>query len=366
GGGGTSGGGSGTAANAKDTFTGSFTIDGKSYNTLVMDGNENSGTAIFSGPGGVFTANYQKQASNAAYADNARVVVHTFEGTYILTSDGNNHITVTFTNDYIDANGDTIPASGRGSRDDGVIVLPYVTVSAQNEGIQFIVTKPKTEAFKNGFQNIIIWRNDTAGGGTHASLDIWNNNYNNDSYTFIYPLVEKDKKYTFTVQLEPRTPQLTNNRDNENYERLEITAKGGVGDVLPLGFNKNAVCTASYSEGRPHVSISNHQVPSASNITAVQTNVVFFAGNKDWVANNATIFFLGYTANGLEINDINPPLDWINDFNRLYKQTGKDKFFAQYSFTFHLNNIISGCTGAKWDTTMVESDFVELDPSTLP
>ena len=60
-------------------------------------------------------------------------------------------------------------------------------------------------------------------------------------------------------------------------------------DIVSCDSSPNARCNLSYSAGRPHVSVQNFAVPSGAMIDNVRTHVQFYAGNRDWEADNASI-----------------------------------------------------------------------------
>ena len=89
------------------------------------------------------------------------------------------------------------------------------------------------------------------------------------------------------------------------------------------------------------------------------------------MSDNASICFANYEATGIECDDINPTSEWLNQFHANYKNIGKNVFFAHSCFHFDLVNTIPGNTvEGNWYTRNVcseaRSEFVSLDPSTLP
>ena len=86
----------------------------------------------------------------------------------------------------------------------------------------------------------------------------------------------------------------------------------------------------------------------------VRTYVDFFAGNKDWETNNATVWFNSYLADAIEFKT-NPDNVWVQNFFSALDTTGKDHFFAQYSFYFEIPDCdeVERCTTKAIDSNIV-------------
>lgn len=196
------------------------------------------------------------------------------------------------------------------------VVTPHVAAKAVSSGIQFDITCPTDPCYSQGFGTVLIYRIENDENTTGATLDSW---YKSGTLSFVYPLCEAGEAYRFKVQIEPT--DLNNNRDFQYYEYIDITAKGGIGDINYSNINARKWVTAGYANNAPTVKIENCIPPDAKD---VKTYVAFFAGNGDWETNNATVWFDYYSAPGIEFT-INPDADWINGFTYAINSTGKDR-----------------------------------------
>lgn len=100
------------------TYSGSYTVNGASYNSLMLSGTADSGTATLSGSGGTQSGTYARSTG-------ASVRAISLSGVYILTFSGNT-ITITFNGNSVTFSTGTWAASGTGT-----LVVP---VSGSNSG----------------------------------------------------------------------------------------------------------------------------------------------------------------------------------------------------------------------------------------
>ncbi|MBR3814375.1 MAG: hypothetical protein IKK38_10960 [Spirochaetaceae bacterium] len=269
GGGGGGGSSSGTAANVKSTYTGNFTVNGQSYNTLVMEGTTESGTATFAGSSGSLTGSYSKTTSASAMHSRAA-----FDGSYTITYDAVGNVVMVFTGDSLALNdGSGATASGSGNVSTDVFVAPHVIATAQANGIQFVVLKPTDSSFATGIEEIKIQDNTD----NYVWVQIWNPG-NSSSYSLLWPLCSSGKNYKFEVTIRPMHTDNVH-MGTSYFENIEITAKGGIGN---LDFNKvpgllTTTPTLAYSSGTITFNCPSFNITPAlpSGVAATHSYVLF-------------------------------------------------------------------------------------------
>lgn len=327
GGGGASGGGS-SASTGRSTYSGDFSVGGKSYNTFVMDGNDESGKISLCGTNGFLDGTYQKQATNAAAAIN---------GTFTITFDNGESITITLSSSNISFSSGSIDASGSATVNGDVVVTEYIIATALDNGIQFIIRKPNHPSYATGFGQVII---EATFKATHYPP-------NRDYVSILYPFVDAGQKFNFYYQIDSAT---WNSEACVNGD-IEITARNGVGAIVPNGFNYDTSTVVSYSGGRPHVNVTGGTVPTPSLLPPEIQNQFSGAQNAGiWVGFVAAKtpelgwsdckWLMDYTASNNTYADINPDSNWINMFNANYKnayQQGYQYLSASYYFRCSLN-----------------------------
>ncbi len=99
-------GGSSDDDSGSNTYIGTYTVDGKNYNKLTMDGTGDSGSATMTGSGGTLSGSYSKASS-------ASVRALTLGGTYTISVSGGT-FSATLNNDSITLSGGTKTANGGG------------------------------------------------------------------------------------------------------------------------------------------------------------------------------------------------------------------------------------------------------------
>ncbi|MBR3814286.1 MAG: hypothetical protein IKK38_10515 [Spirochaetaceae bacterium] len=342
GGGGSVGGGSASSA-GKSTYSGDFSVGGKSYNTLVMDGNENSGKISLCGTNGFLDGTYTKQTTNAAAVIN---------GTFTVTFDNGESITITLSDSNISFSNGSINAGGSATVNGEIVVTEYIIATALNNGIQFIIRKPDHPSFANGFGQIFF-----SPGGLQVTVNAPNENY----VSFLYPLVNAGEKYSFYYQIDGDFSYIPYDGNFHTNGDIEITAKGGLGEVVPRGFNwDNTTTVVTYESGRPHVHITGGTIPSFPEMRNIGVWACFFAmrsssvnwgtdsddGSDKWLAD--------YYADNNDYSDINPDSNWINMFNANYKNAyrqGYEYIHVQYGFRCEISNLPAGYSNGQWRIT---------------
>ena len=157
-------GGGGTAistSGSSSTFNGIYTIAGSSYNSLVINGDENSGTATFSGSSGTISGTYARQAVNASVANGLYADIVTFSGTYVITISGGGTIIIIFSGSAVTISAGTTEANGSGtivvvttgSALTGTWVANYEVPCAeggylQDVGVQYILNERDEYVFR--------------------------------------------------------------------------------------------------------------------------------------------------------------------------------------------------------------------------
>ncbi|MCR5763399.1 MAG: hypothetical protein K6G00_08465 [Treponema sp.] len=90
------------------TYSGTYTVNGASYNSLMLSGTADSGTATLTGSGGTQSGTYARSTGASVRA------TISLSGGYILTFSGNT-ITITFNGNSVSFSTGTWPASGTGT-----------------------------------------------------------------------------------------------------------------------------------------------------------------------------------------------------------------------------------------------------------
>ena len=131
GGGGGGGGGGTVSTNSAEetTFNGSYTIAGRSYNSLVMNGSADSGTVTFTGTGGTISGSYVKQTPAAFVAVGKELYadVTIFNGSYVITFSGGGTIIITISGKSVTILTGTTNASGSGTTTTITVSSPTTT-----------------------------------------------------------------------------------------------------------------------------------------------------------------------------------------------------------------------------------------------
>ena len=241
-------------------------------------------------------------------------------------------------------------------------------------GVRFEIHRPSEASYQpdmngNGVGWVAIWRIEEIGEQTYqTTCAVLNHPLNEqESFEVIYPLCEPGEKYLFKVQFDPI--DLNNNRADQRYEFVSIVAEDGIGDIDYSKLRKNRYLKLSFDGEYPRVTLSNCIPPK--NAKNVRTYIDFFAGNKDWETNNATVWIGNYVSDKVDetVNKNSKgtfSFVWINEqemesIKQAVDAYGKDQFFAQYSFLFDLPDTFQ-CSQyvGQWRTVMIESDCVRI------
>lgn len=221
--------------------------------------------------------------------------------------------------------------------------------------------------------------------------------YAGKTYTFVYPLCEPGEKYKFNIGIETTT--INNVTTTLPEEIIIITATDGIGDIDYSNLKSRHI-DLSYDGTKPTVKVLNVIPPEGDN---VKTRIGYYAQNSstesDW--KNDTIWFGDYigdkseTISSTELynakdytypdnpiyyskdNKILTSQDdgktWEEDeeatkecqellatgFSYFLKSTNKSYLFAQYAYTFEVNEM-ENPERYVWRTAILDSDIIKV------
>lgn len=203
--------------------------------------------------------------------------------------------------------------------------------------------------------------------------------YAGKTYTFVYPLCEPGEKYKFNIGMETTENGIMKPIPEEI---IIITATDGIGDIDYSNLKSRHI-DLSYDGTKPTVKVLNVIPPEGDN---VGTRIAYYAKNSstetDW--NNDVIWFGNYlgkktdtdTVSSTKLHDAkdytNPknPVYYLEDkeecqellatgFSYFLKSTNKSYLFAQYAYTFEVNEM-ENPERYVWRTAILDSDIIKV------
>lgn len=271
----------------------------------------------------------------------------------------------------------------------------HVKATAVSGGIQFEIALPSDASY------LEIRRLEDIEGmedfwTTRCELqDAWQ--YKGQTYKFVYPLCEPGEKYKFNIGIQV-TDEKQNSKDLD-AEIIIITATDGIGDIDYSNLTSRHI-DLSYDGTKPTVKVLNVIPPEGDN---VGTRIAYYAKNSstetDW--NNDTIWFGNYIGDKSETissTKLHDAKDYTNPQNPVYyeedskilksedggenwkideeatkecqellatgfsyflKSTNKSYLFAQYAYTFEVNEM-ENPERYVWRTAILDSDIIKV------
>lgn len=208
--------------------------------------------------------------------------------------------------------------------------------------------------------------------------DAWQ--YKGQTYTFVYPLCEPGEKYKFNIGMQVTENNITKDLD---AEIIIITATDGIGDINYSNLTSRHI-DLSYDGTKPTVKVLNVIPPEGEN---VKTRIGYYAQNSstesDW--KNDTIWFGNYVGdksetissselyNAKDYTNPNSPVYYeegkeatkecqellATGFSYFLKRTNKSYLFAQYAYTFEVNEM-ENPERYVWRTAILDSDIIKV------
>lgn len=271
----------------------------------------------------------------------------------------------------------------------------HVKATAVSGGIQFEIALPSDASY------LEIRRLEDIEGmedfwTTRCELqDAWQ--YKGQTYKFVYPLCEPGEKYKFNIGIETTT--INNVTTTLPEEIIIITATDGIGDIDYSNLKSRHI-DLSYDGTKPTVKVLNVIPPEGDN---VETRIGYYAQNSstesDW--KNDTIWFGNYIGdksetisstklhNAKDYTNPNSPVYYEEDskilksedggknwkideeatkecqellatgFSYFLKSTNKSYLFAQYAYTFEVNEM-ENPERYVWRTAILDSDIIKV------
>lgn len=252
----------------------------------------------------------------------------------------------------------------------------HVKATAVSGGIQFEIALPSDASY------LEIRRLEDIEGmedfwTTRCELqDAWQ--YKGQTYKFVYPLCEPGEKYKFNIGIETTT--INNVTTTLPEEIIIITATDGIGDIDYSNLKSRHI-DLSYDGTKPTVKVLNVIPPEGDN---VETRIGYYAQNSstetDWV--NDTIWFgnyFGKESDTVSSTKLHEAKDYTSLDNPVYcseaknqnqellatgfsyflKSTNKSYLFAQYAYTFEVNEM-ENPERYVWRTAILESDIIKV------
>lgn len=271
----------------------------------------------------------------------------------------------------------------------------HVKATAVSGGIQFEIALPSDASY------LEIRRLEDIEGmedfwTTRCELqDAWQ--YKGQTYKFVYPLCEPGEKYKFNIGIETTT--INNVTTTLPEEIIIITATDGIGDIDYSNLKSRHI-DLSYDGTKPTVKVLNVIPPEGDN---VETRIGYYAQNSstesDW--KNDTIWFGDYIGdksetisstelyNAKDYTDPKNPVFYEEDskilksedggknwkideeatkecqellatgFSYFLKSTNKSYLFAQYAYTFEVNEM-ENPERYVWRTAILDSDIIKV------
>lgn len=269
-----------------------------------------------------------------------------------------------------------------------------VKATAVSGGIQFEIDIPKNTTYLEIRRLEDIEGTEDFWTTRCEPQNIWY--YAGQTYTFVYPLCEPGEKYKFNIGIETTENGVTTTLPEEI---IIITATDGIGDIDYSNLKSRHI-DLSYDGTKPTVKVLNVIPPEGEN---VKTRIGYYAQNssteQDW--NNDAIWFGNYfgkksdTISSSELHDAkdytypdNPIYyskdskiltsqddgkTWEEDeeatkecqellktgFSHFLKSTNKSCLFAQYAYTFEVNEM-ENPERYVWRTAILDSDIIKV------
>lgn len=247
----------------------------------------------------------------------------------------------------------------------------HVKATAVSGGIQFEIALPSDATY------LEIRRLEDIEGmedfwTTRCELqDAWQ--YKGQTYKFVYPLCEPGEKYKFNIGIQVNSKDL-------DEEIIIITATDGIGDIDYSNLTSRHI-DLSYDGTKPTVKVLNVIPPEGDN---VETRIGYYAQNSntesDW--KNDTIWFGNYIGdksetisstklhNAKDYTNPKNPVYYLEDkeecqellatgFSYFLKSTNKSYLFAQYAYTFEVNEM-ENPERYVWRTAILDSDIIKV------
>lgn len=280
--------------------------------------------------------------------------------------------------------------------EDEITQTTHVKATAVSGGIQFEINIPEYTTY------LEITRLEDIEG----MEDFWTTRcepepqniykYAGKKYTFVYPLCEPGEKYKFNIGIETTESSITKALP---AEIIIITATDGIGDIDYSNLKSRHI-DLSYDGTKPTVKVSNVIPPEGDN---VETRISYYAKNSstetDW--NNDAIWFGNYFGkksdtvsssklyNAKDYTNPNSPVYYEEDskilksedggknwkideeatkecqellatgFSYFLKSTNKSYLFAQYAYTFEVNEMETP-ERYVWRTAILDSDIIKV------
>ena len=271
----------------------------------------------------------------------------------------------------------------------------HVKATAVSGGIQFEIALPSDASY------LEIRRLEDIEGmedfwTTRCELqDAWQ--YKGQTYKFVYPLCEPGEKYKFNIGIQV-TDEKQNSKDLD-AEIIIITATDGIGDIDYSNLKSRHI-DLSYDGTKPTVKVLNVIPPEGDN---VETRIGYYAQNSNTESGwkNDTIWFGNYIGdksetisstklhNAKDYTNPNSPVYYEEDskilksedggknwkideeatkecqellatgFSYFLKSTNKSYLFAQYAYTFEVNEMETP-ERYVWRTAILDSDIIKV------
>lgn len=271
----------------------------------------------------------------------------------------------------------------------------HVKATAVSGGIQFEIKLPSDATY------LEIRRLEDIEGmedfwTTRCELqDAWQ--YKGQPYKFVYPLCEPGEKYKFNIGIQV-TDEKQNSKDLD-AEIIIITATDGIGDIDYSNLKSRHI-DLSYDGTKPTVKVLNVIPPEGDN---VETRIGYYAQNSNTESGwkNDTIWFGNYIGdksetisstklhNAKDYTNPNSPVYYEEDskilksedggknwkideeatkecqellatgFSYFLKSTNKSYLFAQYAYTFEVNEM-ENPERYVWRTAILDSDIIKV------
>lgn len=251
----------------------------------------------------------------------------------------------------------------------------HVKATAVSGGIQFEIALPSDASY------LEIRRLEDIEG----MEDFWTTRcepqnileYAGKTYTFVYPLCEPGEKYKFNIGMETTENGIMKPIPEEI---IIITATDGIGDIDYSNLKSRHI-DLSYDGTKPTVKVLNVIPPEGDN---VETRIGYYAQNSntesDW--KNDTIWFGNYIGdksetisstklhNAKDYTNPKNPVYYLEDkeecqellatgFSYFLKSTNKSYLFAQYAYTFEVNEM-ENPERYVWRTAILDSDIIKV------
>lgn len=256
----------------------------------------------------------------------------------------------------------------------------HVKATAVSGGIQFEIDIPKYTTYLEitrledieGMENFWTTRCEPEPQNIY--------NYAGKKYTFVYPLCEPGEKYKFNIGIETTENRITKSLP---AEIIIITATDGIGDIDYSNLKSRHI-DLSYDGTKPTVKVLN-VIPPEGEI--VKTKICYYAQNssteQNW--NNDALWFGNYVGdksdtissselyNAKDYTNPNSPVYYeegkeatkecqellATGFSYFLKRTNKSYLFAQYAYTFEVNEM-ENPERYVWRTAILDSDIIKV------